>query len=314
MKRIIKLNMIKAHVWLIVSAVLVLTATCLAGPNQFVIVSDLHPTQACMDQLQKLTDEVLKIRPAFVVQLGDVGNEDFPGSSVWQMKVIDAMFRKWREAGIEIHIAVGNHDIPYDKEHVEAIKRCWFASQLEPYPMNSMLDAEKNPDTYRRYVREKQYYYSFNWRGLHFVIVNSYDPNFSGRQAEWLEQDLCMHTNNPQKFPSIVFLHHPEIMSGDRGCKDRPLYSVLAKHPTEHTVKAVFGGHYHYWAHWSPGSNLGAHVYATPASVLQGKEYNGFIVGTVNRQAVTFEKRTTANVAGGKKVVYYPILGNFPTE
>lgn len=298
----------------ILALILVTCGLCVSAPNQFVIISDLHPTQACVDQLQKLTEEVLKIRPAFVIQLGDVGNEDFPGVSVWQMKVIDAMFQKWRKAGIEIHIAVGNHDAPRDKEHVEAIKRCWFASQLEPYPMNSMLDAEKNPDTYRRYVREKQYYYSFNWRGLHFVIANSYDPDFSDKQAEWLEQDLCMHTNNPRKFPSIVFLHHPEIMSGDRGCKDRPLYTVLAKHPTDHTVRAVFGGHYHYWVHWPPASNLGVHVYAVPASVLEGKAYTGFIVATVNRQVVMFEKRTIADGPEAKQVIYYPILGNFPAE
>lgn len=296
----------------ILALIVLISGLAISAPNQFVIISDLHPSPGCEDQLQKLTEDVLKIRPAFVVQLGDVGNEEFPGSSVWQMKVIDSMFRKWREAGIEIHIAVGNHDAPRDKEHVEAIKRCWFASQLEPYPMNSMLDAQKNPETYRRYAREKQYYYSFNWRGLHFVIANSFDPDLSGKQAAWLEQDLCMHRNNPEKFPSIVFLHHPEIMSGDRGCTDRPLYAVLAKHPADHTVRAVFGGHYHYWVHWPPTSNLGAHVYATPATVIDQKGYAGFIVATVNRQAVTFEKRTIKDGPEAKKVIYYPILGNFP--
>jgi hypothetical protein len=301
---------------LCILALVVLTCGLgISAPNQFIIVSDLHPLPQTEYQVQKLTDEVLKIRPAFVVCLGDVGNEEFPGVSVWQMKVIDAMFRKWREAGIEIHIAVGNHDIPRDKEHVEAIKRCWFASQLEPYPMNSMLDAEKNPETYRRYVLDKQYYYSFNWRGLHFVIMNSYDPNFSDRQAKWLEQDLCLHANNPNKYPTLVFLHHPEIMSGDRGCTERPLYSILAKHPAEHTVKAVFGGHYHYYVHWPPSANLGAHVYATPASVIE-EGCAQFIVATVNRRAVIFEKRFIKEPKSKdcRKIMYYPILGSFPAE
>lgn len=307
----------------IVRNVMVLAvAIWLAGPasaeQKFVIVSDLHPTRAIVDQLERLTEEVLDIRPAFVIQLGDVGNHSFPGGSVWQMQVIDATFRKWREAGIEIHIAVGNHDVPAGEPGISALKRNWFASQLPPYPMNSQLDAGKNPDLWKRYCLEGKHYYAFTWHGVHFVIMDS--ENLADEQLTWLEKVLCRHEGNPSKYPTLVFAHHPEIMSGDRGRRSRPLYRILEKCPEDHTVKAVFGGHYHYAQYWPPEENLGAHVYAVPASVLnnaihhpQEPAYTEYIIATVTEDEITFERKQIGRGVNifADKVTYHSIPGRF---
>jgi len=279
-----------------------------------VIVSDLHPTHAIIDQLDRLTREVLEIRPAFVVQLGDVGNDSFPGESVWQMKVIDAAFRRWREAGIEIHVAVGNHDVPADKPGVAVLKRNWFASQLPPYPMNAQLDADKHPEIWKRYCLEGKHYYAFTWRGVHFVIMDS--ENITDHQLAWLEAVLCRHEGNPSRYPTLVFAHDPHVMTGDRGHISRPLYRILEKCPDGHCVQAVFGGDFHYAQYWPPEENLGAHVYAVPASVLnfaihhpQEPAYTEYIIATVTEDEIAFEPKPIGRGVNifKDRVSYHPI-------
>lgn len=319
-------------VWLVAAvAALSISLPCPARSNQFVILSDLHISGGhdranVPQQMEKVAREVLEIRPAFVVILGDVGGESMANTTlscdaICEMKLIDAALRKWREAGIEIHVAVGNHDVPQGKPEVAAYKRSWFASQFPPYPMNASLDATINPETWKRYFLEKQYYYAFTWHGIQFVIMDSNDIergdgrdwDIAARQREWLVKTLCQHEGNPSQYPSLVFMHHPEWMSGDRGCTFRPLYRVLGKNPDGHSVKAVFGGHYHRAQYWPPEDNLGVHVYATPATVLC-HSYTEYIVATVSEDRITFERRLVAPPQDGRmgdKVEYHPIPGTF---
>lgn len=321
-------------IWFVTAgAALSVSVPCLAGSDQFIILGDLHISGGhdranVPRQMDKVTREVLEIRPALVVILGDIGGESMANTTlscdaICEMNQIDAAFRKWREAGIEIHIAVGNHDVPRRKPEVAAFKRSWFASQFPPYPMNASLDATKNPETWKRYVLEKQHYYAFIWRGIHFVMMDSNDIvrdedggwDIAPHQREWLVNTLCEHEGNSSKYPTLVFLHHPEWMSGDRGCTPRPLYRVLNENPEGHTVKAVFGGHYHGGVSWPPEDNLGAHVYATPASV-HPYTYTEYIVVTVSENELTFEKKSVAPAEDGldhNKVNYHPIPGRFKT-
>lgn len=295
---------------------------CLAAPNQFVIVSDIQPSGGfhaidVPEQVERLCKEVLEIKPAFVVQLGDVGNDsmantDLTMDAIDEMKLIDTAFRKWREAGIQIHIAVGNHDVPRRKPGVAAVKRNWFASQLPPYPMNDQLDAKKNPDIWKRYCLEEQHYYSFTWQGIHFVIA---DTEYLGeKQLAWLERVLCDHEGNPSKYPTLMFVHHPQYMTGDRGDESRPLYRVLEKKPDGHTLKTVFGGHHHCADYSPPEHNLGAHVYVVPGSSDGGDYHKEFIVATVSDDMITFERRIIAPGKDGRifnEVEYHPIPGKF---
>lgn len=289
-------------------ALLLVTGACLATTPRFVIVSDLHMTprdvspqefKELTERLQTLADEIIALKPAFAVLLGDVGNEDFPGRSVPEHQEIDMALRRIREAGIEIHVAVGNHDVPKNKPEIADIKRCWFASQLPPYPMNSQLDAEKNPATYRRYMRDKQYYYSFNWQGLHIVLVDSTTTvrdaadkfwTISKEQSDWLVQDLCQHTNNPERYPSIIFLHDAELICADKDNMQRPLYHLLKPYAGEHTVRAVFAGHSHFAHYWPTSRDIGIDVYMTNASI-HPDTYCEFIVAEIKGGRLTFERK-----------------------
>ncbi|MCL6629542.1 MAG: metallophosphoesterase [Armatimonadetes bacterium] len=314
-------NGIKVQAWLILVAALILSGMCHAAPNQFVIVSDIQPSGGgegggVPEQVEKLCKEVLEIKPAFVVQLGDVGNDfldtNYDMDAIDEIKLIDAMFRKWREAGIQIHIAVGNHDVPKSKPGFAAVKRNWFASQLPPYPMNDQLDYDKNPDIWKRYCLEGRQYYSFTWRGIHFIIADT--ENLDEEQLAWLKRVLCDHEGNPSKYPTLMFVHQPEYMTGARGVDSRPLYRVLEKNPDGHTVKAVFGGHWHCADYSPPEHNLGAHVYVVPGSADGGDYHKEYIVATVSDDLITFERRIIAPGKDGRvfrKFEYHPIPGRF---
>lgn len=289
---------------------LLLCAAALGGSERFVIVSDIHmvPRDVSKEEfdeqasrLQAMAEEIITLKPAFVVLLGDVGNEDLPGRNMPEHKEIDKALRRIREAGIEIHVAVGNHDVPKNKPGITDIKRCWFASQLPPYPMNSQLDAEKSPETYRRYMREKQYFYSFNWQGLHFVMM---DTNRTVRDAEdkfwtldqaqsdWLTDDLCRHANNPGHYPSLVFLHDAEFICTDKDNMRRPLYHLLKPFAEEHTVKAVFAGHSHFAHYWDTSRDIGIDVYMTNASI-HVDSYSEYILAEIRDGKLVFERRRT---------------------
>ncbi len=144
--------------------------------------------------------------------------------------------------------------------------------------------------------RRGPYDYSFNRGGIHFTIIDSNvmppKPDWPADRVQrerprweahlqWMKDDLCGHANNPRRLPTLVFLHHPEYLTGDRGMESRPLGRVLEECPTEHTVKAAFGGHWHTGANLSPKWNPGIRVYATAASVHPATRPVQFIVAEV---------------------------------
>ncbi|HUV05473.1 MAG TPA: metallophosphoesterase family protein, partial [Armatimonadota bacterium] len=300
--------------------------TCAVSQNQFVITADLHPYQylhwmppipIAYDQVTRLQNEVLALHPGFVICAGDVGGDMIPGGTEEEIRILDEAFKKWRQAGTEIYIAVGNHDVPSTKPDVTQIKMDWFCSQVPPYPMNSMLDASVNPDVYDRFYNHGQRWYSFNWRNIHFVIMDSNDVvagDISSAQRQWLVNDLCFHTNNPWHFPTLVFVHNPDWMTGEHGSTIRPLYNILAQYPSKHTVKAVFGGHHHCGTNYPPENNLGIQVYTVPYTVhpIDYAECTmEYVVATVGESAITFLKKVVAVGAKSPRqvsdMVYYPI-------
>ena len=290
---------VTACVLLTVSAIVLLTASaCFAGSNQFVILSDLHPSGAGDPQLTQLLEQIFAIRPAFIVFLGD----DLAREGVFET------LKRIRQGGIEVHAAFGNHD-PISK------RRLFTYQDL---PLNSQLDISKNPEIFKRFRVERKYYYSFNWCGIHFVILDSTDgihnPELRHEaQVEWMEDDLCRHRNNPSQFPALIFLHHPEWMTGDRNCTSRPVYSVLAEFP-EHTVKAVFGGHWHTGRNFPPEKNLGVQAYATQVSIISEwhtTEHGEFVVATVQPNQIVFEKVLSCGGKGRTNITYHPIPGRF---
>lgn len=247
-----------------------------AGPNQFVILSD---TQT-LEGVDQLTREVIDLGVPFVVSVGDV-------PSSFDAKVNH--FRRLREAGMQIHIAMGNHD-----EGPKALVR----SGLPPYPLNDQVDPAL------RFAVENKYYYSFNRGGIHFVIVDTCTDDKEA-EIEWLEADLIRHVNNPDRLPSLLFMHYPEWMLGQDAQNGGPIYRVLASAPDKHTVKAAFAGHTHKGELYPAEQTMGIPLYTLHPSAPFGKDtHTEFVLVTVKPDELQFERKIVleGGKAGGFKI------------
>jgi len=103
-------------------------------------------------------------------------------------------------------------------------------------------------------------------------------------------------------------------MTGDRGMTERPLYATLHACPNDQTVRAVFGGHWHYGQNFPAEANLGVQVYAVPASVHPQNRPVEFVVAKVKPDEIIFEPRdslTGQSRTENKPVEYFPVRGRF---
>ena len=93
--------------------------------------------------------------------------------------------------------------------------------------------------------------------------------------------------------------------------KSRPAYRALAERANEHTVKAVFGGHWHNGQNLTGAKDLGIDVYATQVSVHPSAPCE-FIVADIANTGLMFETRdSTTGLPSDSPVTYYPIPGRF---
>lgn len=261
--------------------VLICGSTYAASSNCFVIVADVQN----IDELNRLAKEIIELNPPFVIAAGDMPSAFGPPH----------FFRQLREAGIEIHIAMGNHD---------GGSKSAVRSSIPPYPFTSEVDP------ILRFVVENKYYYSFNRGGIHFVITDTCTGNVN-EEIQWLEDDLIHHINNPQRLPSIVFMHYPDWMLKGKG-SGGPIYQVLAKYPNDHTVKAGFAGHTHLGINYPLEETLGIPHYAVYASAPFGEhQHTEYIIANVEPDMITFTRKPISDKGEGKDFVIHPIRGNF---
>ena len=91
-------------------------------------------------------------------------------------------------------------------------------------------------------------FYSFNYQGAHFVVLdNSFYNRFTEQQFNWLAQDLKKYVNSP----TFIFMHRPVwdpsgilsyyVMPEEKGGRLMRLFE-------KHGVKIVFAGHLHGYA------------------------------------------------------------------
>lgn len=85
-------------------------------------------------------------------------------------------------------------------------------------------------------------YYSFDYRGLHFVVLDNSQweamQGFPQDQMEWLEKDLAANAGAVKTF---VFHHKPFWYYSTANGKEDALHSLFVKYG----VDAVFTGHFH---------------------------------------------------------------------
>ena len=125
---------------------------------------------------------------------------------------------------------------------------------------------EHNSKTYYEFMDAKAYY-SFNWGGAHFTIVNSDIENVSASAAErdafwqeqtrWLEADLRDAQKANFRF---VFAHHPPMTAVKRRQGDNPQMTALEPIFEKYGVTAGFFGHDHNYQHYKKD---GVHYFIT---------------------------------------------------
>jgi hypothetical protein len=179
------------------------------------------PFKMPSERVKSVFREINRDNPIFIVHTGDIV---FGGSSWMGIKEEDvtAQFRLF--AGYSTELKPILYTAAGERDHFN----------------NSAVQ-------YCRIMKRKKYY-SFNYGGLHFVILCSFDGRAgycSPRQMDWLKKDLASYWNSPAIF---VFIHHPPESSkcdftvGDSLSVEttNALHDIFKEYP----VRAVFSGHH----------------------------------------------------------------------
>jgi predicted phosphodiesterase len=193
--------------------VVLLAVVAVAKPVRFAILGDR--TGGHQDSIhEKIVAEVAKAKPEFVITVGDhiEGYEQTDTAKLdeeWQeYKAIVASLK------VPFYYTPGNHDITYD---------------------NALGTYERNAG---------KPYYSFDYKGLHFVVLDASrwesSDSLPAEQLDWLAADLAKAAKATYTF---VFFHKPFWAASVAEGKHDTLHSLFKTYG----VDAVFNGHNHYY-------------------------------------------------------------------
>ncbi len=159
----------------------------------------------------RIVKEIDRLKPDFVLNVGDM-IEGYSEDKFEVRKQYEAYKKLLEPLTMPIYPVPGNHDI-WDDDAVDLYKECIG----EPY-------------------------YSFDRRGVHFVMLDSgrYESieDLEDDQIKWLEQDLATHDD---ALYTIAVLHKPFWIENIAKGKADKLHDIFVAHG----VDAVFTGHYH---------------------------------------------------------------------
>jgi Icc-related predicted phosphoesterase len=213
-----------------------------------------------------LVQAIAEANPAFVCFTGDIV---YNGDDVNDWKTWDTETRIWRDKGIPVYPALGNHDLHGDEKIA-------LGNYFQRFP-----DLKNSR------------YYSMRAANTLTLVLDSSQDEASGSQGQWLAAKL----DNIPTDVDFVFLmfHHPPYTSSSDGKKyggghsARPHEQALARILEERQAHArarfvVFSGHVHnYERHEHGGVTYfvsgggAAHAYAierAPDDPFQSKEVN----------------------------------------
>lgn len=179
-------------------------------PMQFAVIGD-RTGEHEPGIYGQIVREIQRLKPDFVLSVGDM-IEGYTNDTI-------AIKREWEEykrllepLTMPIYLAPGNHDI-------------WDSTSLE---------------LYKRYIGEP--YYSFNRRGMHFILLDNsrYDTvgAFSSKQIDWLTADL---ERNMDATHTFAVFHIPYWIETIAEEKSDTLHNLFERYG----VDGVFTGHYH---------------------------------------------------------------------
>jgi Icc-related predicted phosphoesterase len=213
-----------------------------------------------------LVQAIAEIDPAFICFTGDIV---YNGADVNDWKVWDTETSIWREKGIPIYPALGNHDLHGD-ENVA------LGNYFQRFPK-----------------LKNSRYYSVRAANTLILVLDSSQEEAGGRQNEWLTNELD-HVPSDVDFVFLMFHHPPYTSSSDAkllggGHSARATEQALAKLLEErqshvHYRMIVFSGHVHnYERHEHSGVTYfvsgggAAHAYPierAPSDPFQSKQIN----------------------------------------
>jgi Icc protein len=200
----------------------------------FVFLTDTHlqpelnAAQGC-DQCFK---RVRHIKSDFVIQGGDHVFDSLEVSRQRASNLFDLYDKTEQDLGLKVHHALGNHDC------------------LGIYPVSGV---DPSDPLYGKKIFEQRFgktYYSFDHKGVHFVIVDTigitddraYEGRVDATQLAWLAADLKAL---PEGTPIILAMHIPLVTAF---ASYVPLPASEPKHhgvtvANAHEVIALFEGH-----------------------------------------------------------------------
>lgn len=171
-------------------------------------------------------------------------------------------------------------------ENVEEIERQWseFLGFIDQLDMKFFFVAGNhdltNPvmhDIWRDHFGAE--WYSFDYKGVHFVCLNSEDPqgHFSDEQLAWLEDDLAAHEDARW---TLVFFHKPLWLAAEAAEREgRPDPSNWARAEAMFGDRSftVFAGHVHHYAQYDRDGKHYYHLATTGGGTqLRGVPYGEF--------------------------------------
>ena len=188
-------------------------------PFQFVVYGD---TRTRHEVHRHVVEAIVKYaNPEFVVHTGDLV-ADGADSSQWP--------------------------IFFDIEHDLLRKVAFFPS---------LGNHERNNQQYYEFFDVTTPYYSFNWGGGHFIVLNSDIGNVASsqvlrddywkEQVRWLEEDLQHSQSADFRF---VIAHHPPLTAVERRQGDNPHMAALMPMFEKYNLTAGFFGHDHNYQHY----------------------------------------------------------------
>lgn len=199
---------------------------------RFGVITDVHQDimHDAVDRITAFVEAMTARGVDFVIQLGDFCRPE-PRN--------DGFLEAWNRFEGPRHHVIGNHD----------------------------MDGGHSRDEVVAYYGMPARYYSFDLRGLHFIVLDGNDPGgtsagyarFIGpEQLDWLREDLAAHP-----LPTVVFVHQPlgssdgienraevrDVLESARRLEGHPgVVAVFAGHSHVDCARLV-GGIYHLWIH-----------------------------------------------------------------
>jgi hypothetical protein len=168
---------------------------------------------------EKIIAEVERLKPDFAITVGDA-IEGYTRDTV----TLNQQWKEYKEIlgslSMPVYFTPGNHDVGADSA---------TASTMRPI--------------YERLIGKP--YYSFDVKGLHFIILDTGMPESSDKlpkeQLDWLASDLKKNIKAPYTF---VFFHKPFWRESIAKGKPDTLHSLFRAYG----VDAVFNGHHHQYS------------------------------------------------------------------